>query len=327
MYEKFRSEVLTHLDDLDTETLKRIAKAMDMTAQNYAVNEIETGISVFARERFKQVVGSYLITKRMEGLAQTSLEQMARVLNKFIMQINKPMESIVANDLRAYLYNYQAERRITNRSLDFIRTIICTFFHWSAAEGYIPVDPAANINPIRYSRAPRKALTQIELERVRRACRTSRETCIVEVLYSTGCRVCELCSIRLEQVDWEKCEIVVLGKGGKYRKVFLNAKAVIAAQAYLKERRHDSPYLLCNDRGGGQMGKANIERIFTRIEKETGITVSPHIMRHTMATQALTGTGVEVVQKMLGHASIATTMIYAEVDASSVHAAHLRCVL
>ena len=327
MYEKFRSEVLSHLDDLDTETLKRIAKAMDMAAQNYAVNEAETGISVFARERFKQVVGAYLITKKMEGLAQTSLEQMARVLNKFIMQINKPMESIVANDLRAYLYNYQAERRITNRSLDFIRTIICTFFHWSAAEGYIPVDPAANIKPIRYSRAPRKALTQIELERVRRACRTSRETCIVEILYSTGCRVSELCSIRQEQVDWEKCEIVVLGKGGKYRKVFLNAKAVIAAQAYLKERRYDSPYLLCNDRGGGQMGKANIERIFARIEKETGITVSPHIMRHTMATQALTGTGVEVVQKMLGHASIATTMIYAEVDAGSVHAAHIRCVI
>lgn len=75
------------------------------------------------------------------------------------------------------------------------------------------------------------------------------------------------------------------------------------------------------------MTKANIEKIFSRIEKETGITVSPHIMRHTMATQALTGTRVEVVQQMLGHSSIATTMIYAEVDQSGIHAAHIRSVI
>lgn len=120
---------------------------------------------------------------------------------------------------------------------------------------------------------------------------------------------------------------MVLGKGGKYRKVFLNAKSLISMQAYLKLRKHNSPYLLCNERGGGQMTKANIERIFSRIERETGIIVSPHIMRHTMATQALTGAGVEVVQQMLGHSNIATTMIYAEVDPSSIHAAHTKCVI
>lgn len=75
------------------------------------------------------------------------------------------------------------------------------------------------------------------------------------------------------------------------------------------------------------MSKANIEKIFSRIERDTGITVSPHIMRHTMATQALTGTTVEVVQQMLGHASIATTMIYAEVNTDSIHAAHIKSVI
>ena len=75
------------------------------------------------------------------------------------------------------------------------------------------------------------------------------------------------------------------------------------------------------------MKPSNVERIFSKIEAEAGITVSPHIMRHTMATQALTGTGVEVVQQMLGHANIATTMIYAEVDSDSIHAAHLKSVI
>lgn len=86
-------------------------------------------------------------------------------------------------------------------------------------------------------------------------------------------------------------------------------------------------WLVCNERGGGQMHPANVQKIFARMEKETGIFVTPHIMRHTMATQALTGTGVEVVQQMLGHSNVATTMIYAEVDPTTIHAAHVRSVI
>lgn len=134
-------------------------------------------------------------------------------------------------------------------------------------------------------------------------------------------------NIKLQDIDWKNHEILVLGKGDKYRKVYINAKAEVAINTYLGSRRHKSEYLLCNERGGGQMSKANIEKIFSRIERDTGITVSPHIMRHTMATQALTGTTVEVVQQMLGHASIATTMIYAEVNTDAIHAAHIKSVI
>ena len=68
-------------------------------------------------------------------------------------------------------------------------------------------------------------------------------------------------------------------------------------------------------------------QIFAVIAEKTHIIVTPHIMRHTFATQALTGTGVEVVQKMLGHSSVATTMVYAEVDQSLIHIAHTRSVV
>lgn len=327
MYEKFKNEVLTRLSDLSTDILGRISREMDVIACGYSISEQETGISVLGREQFKEVAGAYLITKKTEGLSDASLKQMARVMNNFIQAMIKPIDAIRPNDIRAYLFNYQSSRSISNRSLDFIRTILCTFFHWAAAEGYIDTDPSANIKPIKYTRKPRKALSQIELERVRRACRSERETCIIEVLYSTGCRVSELCNIALQDIDWDKREILIFGKGGKYRTVYINAKALISMREYLSSRKHNSEYLLCNDRGGGKMSKANIEKIFSRIEKETGITVSPHIMRHTMATQALTGTGVEIVQKMLGHSNISTTMIYAEVDPSSIHTAHLKCVI
>ena len=327
MYEMFRSEVLQRLGMLSSDALSKIAEALDITAEKYTIAKAETSLCVIGREEFFDIAGAYVITRKTEGLAEGSLKQIARVLRIFICSATKRIQEIQPNDIRAFLFNYQKSRGISNRSLDFLRTIICTFFKWCAAEGYILSNPASNIKPIRYTRKPRKALSQLELERVRRACHTERELCIIEVLYSTGCRISELCNIQLSDIDWEKHEIAVLGKGNKYRKVFLNAKAEVSIDTYLHTRRHNSPWLLCNDRGGGQMTPSNIQRIFSRIESETGITVSPHIMRHTMATQALTGTSVEVVQQMLGHNSITTTMIYAEVDLSDIHTAHLKSVI
>lgn len=327
MYERFKNELLMNVGHFPSDILETLSKALDSVAVGYSIKKAETALSVIGREEFKQIAGAYIIAKKTEGLTNGSLENMARTINNFIMSVVKPIRDVKPNDIRAYLYNYQRERGISNRTLDHMRTSICSFFHWASAEGYIPSDPASNIKPIKFLRKPRKALTQIELERVRRACKTERETCIVEVLYSTGCRISELCSIRIDDVNLDKREILILGKGNKYRTVFLNAKALISIQSYLNNRKHASPYLICNERGGGQLKKDNVEKIFRRIKDETGIMVTPHIMRHTMATQALTGTGVEVVQQMLGHSSIATTMIYAEVDKSNIHAAHVRSVI
>lgn len=328
MYEKFRGEVLYRLGGLDTSILSEVAKALDLVAIGYKIEKAETGLAVIGREQFIEIAATYVIVRKTEGIKDGTLKHMSRILRQFINATPKPIAEVKPNDIRGFLFTYQKDRGISNRSLNLMRTIICTFFKWVTTEGYIPVDPASNIKPIKYVRKPRKALSQMELELVRRACKSDRDSAIVEVLYSTGCRVTELCNIQMSDVDWGKHEISILGKGDKYRTVYLNAKAEIGLKVYLSTRRHQSLWLFCNDRGGGQMKVANVQRIFSRIEEETGVTVTPHIMRHTMATQALIGgTGVEIIQQMLGHSNIATTMIYAEVDQSKVHDAHLRSVI
>ncbi len=328
MYEKFRCEVLTQIGSLDSETLKMVADAMDTVAAYYKIERAENALSVVGRDEFLEIVATYVIVRKTEGIKDGTLEHMTRIMRQFIFAIHKPITEIVANDIRAFLYNYQRKRGISNRTLDLMRTIICTFFKWASNEGYIAANPASNIKPIKYTKTPRKALTQRELEIVRRACKTDRDRAIVETLYSTGCRVAELCNIRNNDVNWTKHEIPILGKGGKYRTVYLNAKAEVALEVYLASRKHCNQWLFCNERGGGQMTVSNIQRVFSKIEAETGIFVTPHIMRHTFATQALSGgIGVEIVQQMLGHSDIATTMIYAEVDQSKIHEAHLKSVI
>ena len=327
MYEVFRANTLRYLGDLDKDTLEKIANAMDMSYREVPFDSQESDDKQSDAYEFASVIDSYVTARKMEGLSDGTTMHMERILKSFMNKTSKPIRNIKTYDIRGYISSYQSERNISNRSLDFIRTIICTFFKWCATEGYLDSNPAANVRPVKYIRKPRKALSQLELEIVRRACKTERETCIVEVLYSTGCRVSELCNIKLSDINWANREITVLGKGSKYRSVYLNAKAEIAIKVYLSHRKHTSEWLLCNDRGGGKMSKDNVEKIFRRIESETGITVSPHIMRHTFATQAITGAGVEIVQQMLGHANISTTMIYAEIDMNEVKAAHVRSVV
>lgn len=328
MYETFRDEMIYKLRDLDTDTLNKVLSAIDEVACGYSIGKAETALTVVGKDKFMEIVSIYMIVRKTEGICNGTLEHIGRIMRQFINDEAKPIGDVQANDIRAFLFRYQRNRGISNRTLDQMRSIICTFFSWAAAEGYIPVNPAATVRPIKYVRSPRKALSQKELEIIRRALQTDRDRAIVETLYSTGCRVAELCGIRMGDVDWNKREIAVLGKGGKYRTVYINAKAEYALEIYLSKRKHNSIWLFCNDRGGGQMKPSNIQRIFSAVEEKTGVVVSPHIMRHTMATQALRGgAGIELVQRMLGHSNISTTMVYTEIDQNNVHAAHLRSVI
>jgi len=229
------------------------------------------------------------------------------------------------------LFDYQAHKGISNRSLDKIRNTLSAFFRWAACEGYIPVSPVETLRPIKYEVKPRQAVTQVELELLRRSCRDERELALLETMYSTGCRVSELIGIKIGDVNWETRAVLLFGKGKKYRTSYLNAKSEVALRAYLSTRKHASIFLFCNDRGGGQMKKCNVERIMREMAERAGLGdkgISPHIMRHTMATQALySGMPIEDIQKLLGHRNLATTMVYAKVAQNGVRERHQKYVV
>ena len=163
-------------------------------------------------------------------------------------------------------------------------------------------------------------MTQIDLEYIRAACRTKQELTIVELLYSTGCRVSDLSGIKRSDVNWEKREITVFGKGGRYRTVYLNAKAIVALKTYMNTRKDDDEHLIVTTRsphhGVGRSGlELIIHNIASRVTNKVSVPVTPHVFRHTTATAALqNGMAVQNVQLMLGHRNISTTMVYAEVS-------------
>ena len=331
MKHDFMMKIASVVPELGKETLCRIAKAMDEVSGRYSVSEAETHLAVLGREEFQRVIKNYIVVKHMEGLSDATLQNYLFRLQHFMKASTKPLEKLTANDIRLYLFKYQSESGITNRSLDSVRSVICTFLRWAASEGYISTNPAETIKPIKWEAKPREALEQIELERIRRACTSSRETAIVEVLYSTGCRVSELSGSRLGDIDWNAHSVNLFGKGKKWRTSYINAKAEMAIRVYLAQRKHESIFLFCNDRGGGQMKKGNIERMIRSIRDRAGMgdrRITPHTFRHTTATQALqSGMPVTDIQLLLGHASVNTTMVYAHTTHEAVQAGHKRCIV
>ncbi len=158
--------------------------------------------------------------------------------------------------------------------------------------------------------------------------KTLRDKAILELFFSTGLRLAELCSLDRD-LDLSRDDFSVRGKGEKVRVVFLSDSAKDAIKAYLKNRKDmDAPLFVQNSKnktGTGRLTPRSIERIVKQYAIKAGISkkVTPHVIRHSFATDLLSnGADIRSVQMMLGHASIVTTQIYTHVTDSQLRDVH-----
>lgn len=136
-----------------------------------------------------------------------------------------------------------------------------------------------------------------------------RDKAILETLFSTGLRVSELAKLKVEEINLNKPEFTVRGKGSKLRLVFLSEGSRDYIKKYLAERHDPNPLLF-------PITPRSIERLVSRYARLAGIMkrVTPHTMRHSYATDLLmNGADIRSVQALLGHASITTTQVYTHI--------------
>ena len=153
-----------------------------------------------------------------------------------------------------------------------------------------------------------------------------RDAAILEMLFSTGLRVSELCSLNSD-IDLTRDELSVRGKGEKVRVVFLSPTAKEAVRAYLKARKDMEEALFVDGRPNKlhRIIPRDIQRHLKTYVARAGITnvVTPHTLRHVFATDLLSnGTDIRSVQQLLGHASINTTQIYTHITDSHLREIH-----
>lgn len=328
MREKFVNGFMTKLyGEIPEEYLETIRNKLALYVNDFDISQRETAVVKYTGY-LPDFYKTYIVSRKIEGLSKKTLELYNLYLDDFFFTVNKNAEDITANDIRVYLYNAQESRGLSNRTLDSRRTAIHAFFEWAANEGYIGKNPCRAIKNIKYERVEKKPLTDMELERIRQVCETVREKAMIEFLYSTGARVTEACAVKKQDVDFQNGEVIVLGKGNKHRKVYLNARSKLLLGQYLASRNDDSEYLFVSERKPHNvLKKEAIERIIRLIGERAELDrpLTPHLFRHTLATHLLQrGTPITEVQKILGHVNINTTTIYAKVADEDVKASHMK---
>ena len=330
---------------LEAELIQHIESVVVLSLEDYDIAQKERALIVYERTD-TEIVNRFFLAKAVQGCTEHTLELYKRNLQQGFLTINKHIRDITADDIRIYLAKKKMQKASTSYLANIHRTF-SSFFAWATAEEWVEKNPMLRVEKIKIHRKPEAALTDEQMEMVRFACKTPREKALVEFLYSTGCRVSEATALNIADIDFEHNECQVLGKGKKYRTVYISLRAKFLLLDYLKSRTDDNPALFVCDfqncpgfkdgKGAGKVvfdkfgitrvDKGSVEQLFRRMSKRVGFRIHPHLMRKTVATQALSrGMPIEEVRVMLGHESISTTTIYAQTKEEAVRNSHKKYV-
>lgn len=234
-------------------------------------------------------------------------------------------KNVEYSDIRFYLMYLKDDKHDNNSSIDRKLSSLRGFYKYLANEGIVSSNVFSLVNGPKKSKKLPRYFEYNELEEMFLIPDVNnylgqRDLLLLEMLYATGCRVGELVSIKVSDIDLSSRTILIVGKGNKER--FLNygeyCEEILnkyLSDGYISLNKSDSDYLFLNN-NGGVLTERGVRFILDKIIKQTGINknISPHMIRHSFATHLLNeGCDLMTVQKLLGHESIKATQIYTHV--------------
>lgn len=271
----------------------------------------------------------FLSAKRLEGCSANTIRYYKATINRLLESINEPVSCLRTDDLRTYLSNYEQTNQCSKANVDNVRRILSSFFSWLEDEDYIMKSPIRRIKKIRSAKTVKDTYSDETLEKLRDGAKCIRDLAMIDLLSSTGMRVGELVNLDISDIDFEHRECVVLGKGNKERPVYFDARTKIHLRHYLATRTDSNPALFVSlQKPNNRLRVSGVETRLRSLGRQLGLgRVHPHKFRRTLATRAIDkGMPIEQVQRLLGHAKIDTTLMYAMVDQGNVRASHKKYI-
>ena len=269
----------------------------------------------------KTMLNAFITAKKVEGCSDRTIGYYKYVITKFISETTTPLSQITTEEIRAYINEMMEKKKVSNLSADNTRRILSSFFAWLFEEDYILKNPMKRIHKIKSIKKVKEAYSEEMVETIKSACSSIRDLAIIELLSSTGIRVGELVKMNKTDIDFNSKEIIVLGKGGKQRKVYFDTKTKLHLLNYLNSRidKNEAAFVSLF-KPFQRLQISGVEILLRKIGRKTNIEkVHPHRFRRTLATKAIDkGMPIEQVQTLLGHAKIDTTLHYAIVEQTNV---------
>lgn len=289
-----------------------------------------------SKDRLIQHFQHFIIFCQVEGFSTRTIKNYKQILNKFISYCRNELgyqetSRITTYDVRAYLLHFKDH--VKPETYHNYQRGIKRYFNWLVSEGIIPVSPMATMKPPRLPKTLIQPFFTDNLRLLISACDTKtfigiRNKAIILTFLDTGLRLSELANIKIDDVDFNRGIIKVMGKGARERVVALQHKTQKALLHYLVNRKDKYPCLWVTEEHR-PLYSWGIYRMIYRLGKQIGIQnvrCSPHTFRHTFATMCLeNGAGEFEVQAMLGHSTLTMTRRYvATLNSEKAAEAHKR---
>lgn len=270
-------------------------------------------------------------------LAANTIAAYGRDMQKFVLWLGKrKLKTLKVGDLTEFIGHLQ-EAELAPASIARNIVAVRTFFKYLQLEGVVTENPAELLATQKMWQRVPGVLTRRQIDEFlsapsKRDRFWQRDVAMLEVLYATGCRATEVCSLRVRDLSLNERHLRCEGKGGKQRMVPIGTQAIDAINRYLEDLRGEladksphPPEELFLSRSGRALDRVQLWRLVKHYALRAGIddSISPHSLRHSFATHLLAGgADLRQVQEMLGHASIQTTQIYTHVEHSRLKKVH-----
>lgn len=289
------------------------------------------------KEEFKslKIISEYI--KHIESKNYSINTEISYIndLYYFSMFIKKDLVKVTYDDVRDYL-EYLNKANNKKKSTTVRRTIssLKSFYKYLYQKGYMLKKdyPMGKIfSPKVEKKLPHFIYYNDLLEIIHESSKDKdgvRDRLIIEMLYATGVRVSELVNMKISDIDFNNKRIIVQGKGNKERIVYYGDYAEEVLKEYLGTHiRKDNEYVFLNSKGD-KITEGGIRYIIGNIMDKLSVKVhvTPHVLRHTFATDMLNnGCDIKVVQELLGHSSLKATEIYTHVTNERLKEVYYSC--
>ena len=273
----------------------------------------------------------FLTMLRVERNVSThTMDAYKRDINQYLMYLGnlniKNLSDVKSTHIRDYI-RLLSDGGMAPASISRIISSIRTYYRFLSSENLLDENPVLLINNPKLPKKLPDVLSEKEISLIINAIQESsqfyqRDKAIIELLYSCGIRVTELCNLEMSNLFIDEDLIRVMGKGNKERLLPLGIRSKKYLDDYIKHSRNShikksgSSFVFVS-RNGNQLTRAMINIILNKWTQASGLkkSVSPHKLRHSFATHLLEGgADLRFVQALLGHSDISTTQIYTHID-------------
>lgn len=262
----------------------------------------------------------FIDSLKVKYLADSTIENYLSVMRGVTQHFKCSPLKLTHEQIQSYLIHLLHERKFSPATVNLHMDAMKTFFNL--------MDPGntimKGIDHVKYYRRLPSVLSREEVEKLIGGATNIKHRALLMLLYSSGVRLRECLNLRPVHIESDRMKVrVEQGKGRKDRYTILSKRALKALRIYYSAYR--PKYWLFEGRGGKQYSARSLGKVVTNAARKAGIAknVTPHTLRHSFATHLMeAGVPLPVIQKLLGHTSIKTTMIYLHISESLKERAH-----